>query len=141
MEVEFVKIEHDLTRKNDLMNLWFKAGSLPAKLPSHWAVYTYFTTCEGQLGIFNPTVKKGGAGLTLDFEWMLEATPENRDKLLAEVQKRYDAGRDEKHREMQARRQARLDAEEQRKAANEAFRKKIPEIRARHQAQAAAVSA
>lgn len=84
----------DNSSKNSLPNLWHKHGITPSVLASYWAVDVYATQPDGLcLGRYNPTVKprQDGPGAVLDFAWMLPATAENRDKLLAEIVRRANA--------------------------------------------------
>lgn len=50
----------------------------------------YATDSAGCWGRYNPTTKlhESGKRLVLDFDWMLPATNENRDKILAEIIRR-----------------------------------------------------
>ena len=60
--IEVSKCEHDQTNKNDLMNLWKKAGHITEALPTHIDVKTYYTDCEGNCwGLYNVThTRRGG---------------------------------------------------------------------------------
>lgn len=83
--VEFTACTNDGS-KYSLPILWHKAGYTAKVLPSYWAVYVYATDDTGCWGRYNPTTKLHG--LALDFDWMLPATNENRDKILAEIIRR-----------------------------------------------------
>lgn len=85
----------DNSSKNSLPNLWHKRGFTPSVLTSYWAVDVYSTQPDGRcFSRYNPTMKprQDGPGAVLDFAWMLPATAENRDKLLAEIVRRANAG-------------------------------------------------
>lgn len=79
--------------KHDLCQVWHKAGYTAEVLPSYWAVDVCATDSAGCWGRYNPTTKlhESGKRLVLDFDWMLPATNENRDKFLAEIIRRANA--------------------------------------------------
>lgn len=75
----------DRKNKHDSMRLWVKNGHLPEFIPESLHVDTYFYDEDGRCwGYYNPTEKRGGAGRVLDFDWMLAATPENEQRIVAE---------------------------------------------------------
>lgn len=76
--------------KNSLPNLWHRHGFISYVLPSYWSVDVYVYDERGCWGRYNPTTKlhESGKRLVLDFDWMLPATNENRDKILAEIIRR-----------------------------------------------------
>ncbi len=85
--VEAMTVEHDLSRARDLMNIWKKAGYISKALPSHIAIYTYYTDNDGNCwGYYNITVKRSedGKRRVIDFDYLREATPENEFELVAE---------------------------------------------------------
>ena len=70
----------------DLAHLWHKNGYTSRVLPTHWAVSTYATENNAYRrcrGVYNPTVKPGTH--KLNFNWVLEATNDNRVALLNEI--------------------------------------------------------
>ena len=87
--VEFTACTNDGS-KHDLCQVWHKHGYTAAPLPSYWCVNTYVYDTAGCWGRYNPTTKlhESGKRLVLDFDWMLPATNENRDKILAEIIRR-----------------------------------------------------
>ena len=91
--VEFTACTNDGS-KHSLQNIWHKAGYTPAPLPSYWAVDVYATDSAGCWGRYNPTEKRHPTEpqMVLDFDWVLPATPANREKLLAEIIRRANAG-------------------------------------------------
>lgn len=97
LRVELFRAEYDRSR-NSLMTMWVKRGMMPKFLGQVWCVQTFFTEGEGaerrEIGeAFNPQVKKKPlGGLEINFAWMLEATPENKERLLGEIERRYAGG-------------------------------------------------
>lgn len=74
IEVEFVKVENDY--KEHLINVWYKKGA-----------------CWGR---YNPQILPGGT--KINFDWVLEATEENKERILHEIIKRaYGGTKHEKH--------------------------------------------
>lgn len=83
--VEFSRCESSDTC-GDCARLWYKHGYTSRILPTYWAVSTYATDADNNCwGRYNPTI---GADGKLDFAWVLEATEENRVKLLNEIMRR-----------------------------------------------------
>ena len=75
----------DRRSKYDMMSRWVKNGHLPEFIPECLHVDTYFYDEDDRCwGYYNPTEKRGGAGRVLDFDWMLAATPENEQRIVAE---------------------------------------------------------
>ena len=87
--VEFTACTNDGS-KHSLPNIWHNAGYTPAPLPSYWAVDVYATDAAGCWGRYNPTEKRDPTKplMVLDFDWVLPATPANRNKILAEIIRR-----------------------------------------------------
>jgi len=88
--VEITLCEHDRKCKNDLANQWVKFGYIDRFLLTHIGVRTYYTdnkgNCSGAYNIQERHIPapNGGAYPKIDFDYMLEATPENVDRLVAE---------------------------------------------------------
>lgn len=72
--------------KYALPKLWKKNGLIDHELKTWIGLTVYVTDQKGNChGKYNPQI----TGLCkIDFQWMLEATPENLEKLLTEVEKR-----------------------------------------------------
>ena len=86
LTIELTKcIDNDM--KNSLPKLWYKKGYTDKYLDTYWCINTYVKDSEGNsYGRYNPTIK---AGHTIDFDWTLEATEENKEILLNEVYNRF----------------------------------------------------
>lgn len=80
--------EHDLKNKNDLMNLWYKAGYIIQKLPTHIVIDTYYTDtngiCRNYYNITHTTDHK------INFNYICEAKKENINLLVAECIRMYE---------------------------------------------------
>lgn len=88
--IEVTKVEHDLSSKNSIMNLWAKMGYIPAALTSHIAINTYYYDADNNChGLYNITHTKDHK---IDFDYILEFTDENVNKLLAECIRMYEMG-------------------------------------------------
>lgn len=71
--------------KYALPKLWKKNGWMDHELKTWIHLMVYVTDPSGLChGKYNPTEKAG----KINFQWMLEATPENLEKLLTEVERR-----------------------------------------------------
>lgn len=63
-------------------------GFIDKEPETWWGVQTYVTDRQGRCsGKYNPTTKDG----KLNFEWLLEATEENRQKIIDEIYRRANA--------------------------------------------------
>lgn len=97
LTVEITECTHERGRTGDLMGLWVKHGWMPEFIERTLHVSTYFHEEDGGcLGIYNPQIKDGVSRPVIDFRWMLEATPENEAKLLAECERRMLADNGER---------------------------------------------
>lgn len=82
--IDLMKCEPDNTSKHSLPVLWEKNGFIDRILPNYWSVEVFAYDDKGSCwGKFNPQVIPGKN--KINFEWMLEATEDNRQKLLNEV--------------------------------------------------------
>lgn len=67
--------------------IWNKKGLIDRVLDSWIGVNVYVTSEDGTCrGDYNP--QESGIGHKINFNWMLEDTPENRDRIIAEVCRR-----------------------------------------------------
>lgn len=73
--------------KNSLPALWYKKGYTKTFLSSFWSMET-FVTCEkyGCFRAYDPTVKDNHQ---INFDYMLEATPENAEIIVKEMIRRF----------------------------------------------------
>ena len=94
IEIEFTKVENDNNRH--LINLWYKKGFIKEQLESYWQVTVYAYDKEGNCyGKYNPQILPYETRITkinrINFDWILEATKENKERILKEIIKRtYD---------------------------------------------------
>ena len=88
IEIEFTKVENDY--KGHLLNVWYKEGFIKEKLENYWHVEVYVYDEEGNCyGKYNPQILPHGT--KINFDWILEATEENKEAILNEIIKRtYD---------------------------------------------------
>lgn len=85
IEVEFTKVENDY--KGHFINLWYKKGFIKEPLENYWNVMVYAYDKEGNCyGRYNPQVLPHGT--KINFDWILEATEENKKRILHEIIKR-----------------------------------------------------
>lgn len=86
IEVEFTKIEN--SNIGHLINLWHKEGFIKEKLENYWHIEVYVYDEEGNCyGKYNPQTH----GTKINFDWILEATKQNKEAILNEIIKRtYD---------------------------------------------------
>jgi len=85
--VELSKCENSYSI-NSLPNLWYKHGYIDRVLETYWSVEVYTTDTEGACwGRYNPQTKlsEDGKRSVINFDWMFEATEENKEKILNEV--------------------------------------------------------
>lgn len=85
LTIDLYKVIND--DSNELIDLWYKRGHIKTKLASYWHITVYATDQDGfTWGRYNPQLQPGST--KINFDWILEATPENRNKLLKEVIRR-----------------------------------------------------
>lgn len=68
--------------------LWKQHGYMDRVLETYWSISTYMTDTEGRCwGAYNPQSKRSEDGkcAVINFDWMFEATEENREKLIDEA--------------------------------------------------------
>ena len=67
--------------------IWKNHGYIDRVLDSWIGVYVYVTSEDGTCRRdYNP--QESGKGNKINFDWMLEDTPENRDRIIAEICRR-----------------------------------------------------
>lgn len=73
-----------------LPKAWKRLGYTDRVVETYWHFDTYVRDEHGQCyRRYDPTVKPGGAGLVIDFDWHLDATPENALRIFAECYDRF----------------------------------------------------
>lgn len=95
--IELTKCENNGS-SNSLPNLWFKKGYTKEILNYYWCIDTYVRDTEGTCyGKYNPSHKldETGKRMVINFDWMFEATEENKEKLLNEVYKLFSTAKGE----------------------------------------------
>lgn len=84
--VYFSTTQHNRKNRHDLMNLWIKHGYMEKFIPEtiNMMVYVYdeYDNCTGK---YNPTIYPHEC--KINFDWMLEATSENFNRLLEECKR------------------------------------------------------
>lgn len=75
--VEFINCE--------TMDLWRKHGYTNTK--TFWYIEVYAFDGKRSVFKYNPTVKPGGHDKVMDFDWVLEATEDNREKIADEIER------------------------------------------------------
>ena len=84
--VDLVKCENPGGARS-LPNLWPKHGYIDRILNTWVGVDVYVTSEDGTCrGDYNP--QESGIGHKINFDWMLEDTPENRARIIAEICRR-----------------------------------------------------
>lgn len=88
--IEVTKVTCNLKDKRCLMNLWKKEGYIKKTLPTWWSITTYVTNKNGCWGRYNPQIRRSEDGKrnVINFDYVLEATEENKILLINEVIKR-----------------------------------------------------
>lgn len=83
---------------NALPVLWKKHGHIDRVLETYWSIETYVRDTEGNCyGRYNPQTKltEDGKRQVINFDWMFEATEENKQKLIDEVFKIFSSQKGE----------------------------------------------
>lgn len=84
--IELDKCEDWKENKKSLPKLWNKEGYIDRVLETYWCIQTYVKDTEGNsFGRYNPQVKTEDGKRVINFDWMFEATEENKEKLINEV--------------------------------------------------------
>ncbi len=85
--IELSKCE-DSSFKKSLPKLWKQNGYIDRVLETYWGIETYTKDTEGNsFGRYNPQHKlsEDKKRAVINFDWMFEATEENKEKLINEV--------------------------------------------------------
>ncbi|NCI35845.1 hypothetical protein EJM73_09225 [Clostridium botulinum] len=106
--IELSKCEDDPSFKNSLPKLWKKHGHIDRVLKTYWGIETYVKDTEGNsFGMYNPQdkLREDGKGMVINFDWMFEATEDNKEKLINEVYRlaseaKGETATEEKHRKI-----------------------------------------
>ena len=100
LRIKFIIIElnkcEDCNLQNSLPKLWKKQGYIDRVLETYWGIQTYVTDAEGNsFGRYNPQHKlsEDGKRIVINFEWMFEATPENKERLINEVYRLFSSAK------------------------------------------------
>lgn len=86
--------------------LWYKNGAIGRVLETYWSIETYATDTEGMCyGRYNPQSKisEDGKRAVINFDWMFEATEENKERLIDEVYKQWSTAQGETATEIKVR--------------------------------------
>ena len=86
--IELSKCEDWKESKKSLPKLWYKGGYIDRVLETYWCIQTYVKDTEGNsFGRYNPQNKlsEDKKRMVINFDWMVEATEENKEKLINEV--------------------------------------------------------
>lgn len=96
--VELTKCEDDPNWKNSNPKLWKKKGCMDRVLETYWSISTYVRDTEGNCyGIYNPQdtteyhSETNSIRSVIDFDWMFEATEENKERLINEVYRLFSS--------------------------------------------------
>ena len=87
LTIELSKCE-DSDFSKSLPKLWAKGGYIDRVLETYWSIQTYVKDSEGRSwGMYNPQHKlnEEKTRMVINFDWMLEATEENKERLINEV--------------------------------------------------------
>lgn len=94
--IELSKCEDWKESKNSLPKLWKKNGYIDRVLETYWCIQTYVKDTEGNsFGRYNPQDKlsEDGKRMVINFDWMFEATEENKEKLINEVYRLFSSAK------------------------------------------------
>lgn len=93
--VEITEMDADNTYKNSLPNLWKKHGYTNKLYNSYLCVSCYCYNEEGYcFERYNPTIElsEDKKRNVINFDWLLEVSEENKEKLLKEIYRRFLEG-------------------------------------------------
>lgn len=94
--IELSKCEDWKENKNSLSKLWEKGGYIDRVLETYWSIQTYVEDTEGNsYGRYNPQTKREDGKSVINFDWMSEATEENKEKLINKVYKLFSSAKGE----------------------------------------------
>lgn len=92
LTIELTKCEDEPNWKNSNSKRWKKNGYTDRVLETYWSISTYIRDTEGNCyGRYNPqhtteyNPETDSIRPVINFEWMFEATEENKEKLIDEV--------------------------------------------------------
>lgn len=90
LKVEVIETEHRGI-KGGAMDVYVKNGWVPRFMERTLGIQVYLRLPDGTqvVDVFNPTIKRDAG--EINFNWLLEATPENELRLLREVAYRFTA--------------------------------------------------
>lgn len=86
----FTKCDTDLHDPNCHMGMWKAQGLITNAEHSYWSVRVEVADGQGVTEKYNPMV---APTMHPCFDWVLEATKENQDKILAEISRRAEGER------------------------------------------------
>ena len=93
LTIEYSKQVFDNANSYSLARLWHKHGLTDVLLETAWVISDYCYDADGHChgNHYNPQVKlhPGGGRYVIDFDWKKEGTPEELDRLLDEVERRF----------------------------------------------------
>lgn len=94
--IELSKCSDDTSSKS-LPKLWKKHGYMDRVLETYWCIETYVKDSEGNsYGRYNPQHTSNELGhAVIDFDWMFEATENNKEKLINEVFRLFSSAKGE----------------------------------------------
>ena len=89
MTVEISVTTHDKTYDHDLMRLWIKHGYMSEWLDATLTVRVFFDDGKDCHGWYNPCERldESGTRMVIDFDWILEATQKNVERIMRECER------------------------------------------------------
>lgn len=92
--IELTKCIDDKDWKNSLPKIWYKNGYTSKLMDSYWSIETYVYDTEGNCyGRYNPQSKlsEDRKRNVINFDWLLDSTEENKQKLIDEVLRLFNS--------------------------------------------------